>query len=316
MKARILTTLTMTAGLAAILPAKAADLQLLNLVMPDAKVVAGVNVEQAKGTQFGQYLLSLAQNHDPSMQELIDMTGFDPTRDVREVLVASVGTARSSGLVLSRGTFDVARITAAATQKKAISELYKGVTILEEPKGKSGLAFIDSTTVVAGELADVKAAVDRVTSPSVLPAALMVEINRWSTSEDAWAISKIGTANVKIPAGTGMPALGNLPVQSLQSGAAGVKLGPLVVVKAEAQADTAQNAEALGNVLKLLASMAAMQNNVDPVAKQLVQSLAVTTQGSTLSLQASLPQDQLQQIVQPRPAPTATPTPRRVPRNR
>jgi len=139
MKARILTTLTMTAGLAGILPAKAADLQLLNLVMPDAKVVAGVNVEQAKGTQFGQYLLSLAQNHDPSMQELIDMTGFDPTRDVREVLVASVGTSRSSGLVLSRGTFDVARITAAATQKKAISELYKESRSSRNRKGRAAL---------------------------------------------------------------------------------------------------------------------------------------------------------------------------------
>src|SRR5512141_1998877 len=114
MNARILATATLAFTFTAILPAKAADGQLLSLVMPGATVVAGINVEQAKGTQFGQYVLSLMQ-----MQELKDFTaqtGFDPTRDVREVLVASAATpgaqthATHSGLALARGTFDPARI--------------------------------------------------------------------------------------------------------------------------------------------------------------------------------------------------------------
>ena len=46
MNARFLTTATLTALFAGLLPATAADPQLLNLVMPDAKVLAGVNVDQ------------------------------------------------------------------------------------------------------------------------------------------------------------------------------------------------------------------------------------------------------------------------------
>ena len=88
MKAQILTATLFTAFSGAL---SAADPQLLNLVMPDAKVLAGVNVEQAKGTQFGQYVLNQLQTHDADMQQLVALTGFDPRRDVRELLVASDG---------------------------------------------------------------------------------------------------------------------------------------------------------------------------------------------------------------------------------
>ena len=68
MKAQILTATLFTAFSGAL---SAADPQLLNLVMPDAKVLAGVNVEQAKGTQFGQYVLNQLQTQDAHMQELV-----------------------------------------------------------------------------------------------------------------------------------------------------------------------------------------------------------------------------------------------------
>src|SRR5438067_13774287 len=106
MKAQILSA-TLLAAFSGVL--SAADQQLLNLVMPDAKVIAGVNVEQAKGTQFGQYVLNQLQTHDAEMQKLVSLTGFDPRRDVREVLVASDGGPESkTGLALARGTFDIA----------------------------------------------------------------------------------------------------------------------------------------------------------------------------------------------------------------
>src|SRR5215467_11736565 len=113
MKAQLFTATLFTAFSGVL---SAADPQLLNLVMPDAKVLAGVNVEQAKGTQFGQYVLNQLQTHDTEMQKLIAATGFDPRRDVREVLVASDGAPQSKrGLALARGNFDIAKITATAT---------------------------------------------------------------------------------------------------------------------------------------------------------------------------------------------------------
>src|SRR3954470_2620018 len=134
MKAQILTATLFTAFSGAL---SAADPQLLNLVMPDAKVLAGVNVEQAKGTQFGQYVLNQLQTEDAHMQQLVTLTGFDPRRDVRELLVASDGVptaGKTSGLALARGTFDASKVMALATQHAAVTELYSGITIVEDPK--------------------------------------------------------------------------------------------------------------------------------------------------------------------------------------
>src|SRR5690349_13946973 len=91
MNARILTTASLAVVFAGVLPARAADPQLVALLMPDAKVVGGINVDQAKATPFGQYVLTEMQQatQDKKLQEFIATTGFDPSRDVHELLMAS-----------------------------------------------------------------------------------------------------------------------------------------------------------------------------------------------------------------------------------
>src|ERR1044071_339841 len=126
MKAPILTaTAIVVTSLSTLAPARAADQQLLNLLMPDAKVVAGVNVDQAKGSPFGQYVLQQMQSQDQHMREMAQQTGFDPTRDVHELLVASAGgPGKESGLALARGIFNIAGVTGAATQHGGFIETY------------------------------------------------------------------------------------------------------------------------------------------------------------------------------------------------
>jgi hypothetical protein len=306
MNARILTTATLTTLFAGLLPATAADPQLLNLVMPDAKVLAGVNVDQAKASPFGQYVLSQMQLHDTHLAELTTATGFDPTRDVHELLVASSGGAgQQTGLVLARGNFDPARINALAISKGAASEVYNGVTILEDAKQKSGLAFLNATIVAAGDLANLKAAIDRQTvSSSSLPAPVTVQVNQWSSTQDAWAVITVPPTTLHPAAGMPpIPGLGtsnqNNAFQGIQQAAGGVKFGTNVVVTGQAQAATAQDATQLGDTFKLLASLAQMQSNTDPRVTALAQSLTVSTNGTVLNVSVSLPQDQLVAMLKP-----------------
>ncbi len=300
MKAQLLSVTLLTAFSGVL---SAADPQLLNLVMPDAKVIAGVNVEQAKGTQFGQYLLDQIQTHDADMQKLIDLTGFDPRRDVREVLVASNGAPQSkSGLALARGNFDVAKITAAATTagKNVATEVYGNVTILEDAKATSGIAFLDSTTVVGGDLASVKAAIDRRSNAQPLPAAILVKIHDWSTSQDAWGISVVPpTSLAPAHATTQQPNPMINSAQSVQQAYGGVKFGANVVFSSEAVCDTAQNATTLGDLVKFMLNMAQMQAAKSPEAQALVNSVTVTPSGTSLKVSASLPQDLFIQLLHP-----------------
>src|ERR1043165_2939261 len=192
MKARILTATAIVTSFTGFAPARAADQQLLNLLMPDAKVVAGVNVDQAKASPLGQYVLQQMQSQDQHMRELTLQTGFDLTRDVHELLVASDGASgKETGLALARGNFNIAGVTGVATQHGGFIEQYGGATIVENPEKTIGIAFLNTTVVAAGDLANVKAAIDRQTSPSILPATLLTQINEWSNSQDAWMISAV-----------------------------------------------------------------------------------------------------------------------------
>jgi hypothetical protein len=302
MKARLLTVTTLFVGFCALLPARAADSQLLALVMPDAKVLAGVNVDQAKASPFGQYVLAQVQTQDQQMQQLVKLTGFDPTRDVHEVLAASPGNPGGphTGLALALGTFDVAKITAVAATNGAPTERYKGLTILEDPKKTHGIVFLSGTVVAAGDLASVKGAIDRQGGQTALSTAMLVQVNKWSTSQDAWMVADIPAAALKPPANSpNLPAITqSTAFQSIQQSAGGVKFGSNVVVTAEAQADTAQNASAMADVVRLLLNVAQMQTEQNPQLAALVKSAQVTTSGATLGVSFSVPGDQFQQLLQ------------------
>ncbi len=306
MNARILTAASFVAGFVLILPAAAVDTQLLNLVMPDAKVLGGVNVEQAKTTPFGQYVLSQAQTQDSDLKKLEALTGFDPTRDVRELLVASNAVGNDhAGLFLARGTFNPGLIAAAAAAHGAVTESYNGITILEDPKKMHGVAFPDASLAIAGDIANVKAAIDRVKSPSSLPGSIVAQVNQWSGTQDAWGITTVPPSSLHPPASApnvhGLSP--NAPAfQNIQSAAGGVKFGAMVVVTGQAQAASAQDAQQMADALKLLANLAQMQASNEPAVAAVVQSLTVSTSGSTLNASISVSEDQLQQAIKPKVA--------------
>jgi len=296
MKAQILTATLLTAFSGVL---SAADPQLLNLVMPDAKVLAGVNVEQAKGTQFGQFVLNQLQTQDADLQKLATLTGFDPRRDVRELLVASTGVQGNTGLALAKGQFDISKITALAILHGVISESYNGVNILTEPKKLQGLAFLDANTVVAGDIASVKGAIDRTKTMQSLPPAVAVKVNQWSNSQDAWGITTVPPSSLVPPMKDAQPNPMLNAAQNVQSAAGGVKFGANVVFSGEAQCDTVQNATTLSDVFKLLVNLAQMQAGQDATAQQLIKSVSVSTSGNVVKVMASLPQDVFQSMLQP-----------------
>jgi hypothetical protein len=309
MKSPILSATILTLNCAALLAA--ADSQLLNLVMPDAKVLAGVNVDQAKTTPFGVYVLSQIQAQGAQhLQQVAALTGFDPTRDLHELLIASnAGPGNQSGLILARGNFDASRIQAAGIAGGGTTTSYNGVTLLLDPKQTHAVAFLDPTLAVAGDVATVKAAIDRQSAPAPLSAAIMVQVNQWSGAEDAWAIAATPLANLKPPVNPSNPpnpAIQNA-FQNIQQAAGGVKFGDPIVWTGQLQADTAQNATSVTGVVQFLASLAQMQaQQKNPQAAGILNSLSVTTSGNQVNLSLSVPEAQAEQAFKPRPA-TATP---------
>jgi hypothetical protein len=293
-----------------------ADTQLLNLVMPDAQVLAGINVTNSEISPLGTFLLAQISANDKTLQELITQTGFDPRKDLTEVLAASNGSQTApASLALSRGNFDVAKISGLV--KASQVSTYKGATLIAFEKDAA--AFIGNSIAIAGSLDSVKAALDRSSGVNSISPALATQVQTLSTTQDAWSVSlaSLGalmpgaSGNATAAAGSGAAGMASQALQfvkNIQSCSAGLKFGSTVQFTAQAVADSAQDAGALGDVIKMVTSLAAMGagSNKDAAAiAQLLQSLNVATDGATVNLSASIPEAQIETLLQTALAPHA-----------
>ena len=288
---------------AGLLPA--ADQQLMNLMMPDAKVVAGMNVDQAKNSLLGQFLLTRMQSGDEGLAKLTATTGFDPRRDLREVLMATLGRPGQQGLVLARGAFDSQRILAAARQAGHTVETYNGIDILtgKDDSMTHAVAFVDNSIAIAGDLDSVHGALDRRTAASSsIDPALAAKVQQWSGSEDVWSVSLVpiaALAHEKVPNVNLNGMLNSDVLKNIQQTSGGIKFGALIQFSAEAVANSEQNATALADVVRFLGNM--VQANA-PAANaaaitSLVQSLAVNTDGSTVKFALQIPEEQIEGLL-------------------
>jgi hypothetical protein len=281
----------------------AADPALLNLVMPDAQIVAGVNLAKAKTSPFGQFILR-QMPEDSDFAKFINASGFDPRRDLQEVLMATP-MDQKNGLVAARGMFDPQKISALATAdgKHMVSQ-YNGAQLLVSTEaGSPALAFFDGSFAVAGDLVSVKAAVDRRKSHNAINPLLAAKVAMYGAA-DAWTVSLVPLAglgqkpNPTVPGPLNGILQGDL-LKKVTESSGGVTFTSPVQVTGELVADTDQDATALGDVVKFLASMIQTSGGEagSPVAT-LVQSLNVSTQGNILKLALAIPEAQLEALIQ------------------
>jgi hypothetical protein len=304
----------------------AVDTVLLNLVMPDAKILSGIQVDQSVASPFGQYLLTQIQAGDAAFQKFILATGFDPRRDLNQLLAAtnSDGTSTSpSVLALGRGTFVPSQILAAAIAQGGVITSYKGFSIIAPPAAfqaatgantttsntaasSTAIVFLDGTTAAAGDIASVKAAIDRYQNPVTYSSPLAQSASAASQTNQAWFATttplsvflggKLG--------GTGLNSVGqNNLLQSVLQASGGVNFGSnAVTVTGDAVTASGQNAQALCDVLKFLVSMVP---STDPTVASIASSATFTVNGSTAHLSLSLAEQQVEQLFIPSPGPKA-----------
>ena len=278
--------------------ASAADPKLLNLVVPDAKVLAGVNVLQAKATPFGNYVISQVTANNTGLQDFIKATGFDPTQDVTEILASNADLQSHAGILTAKGTFNTASIVAAAIKSgNHTVQTYAGATLITATANADSfaVAFVDGNLAIAGSVAQVQAALDRRNQANVIDPSLAAAVNQLSTTEDAWTISVASLAGL-FP--TGSNAGQQLAIfQNIQQSSGGVKFGANVDVTGQAVTATAKDANALGDVIKFVAQLVAMNAGKDPKAAEaatLLQNINVTTAGNTVNIGLTIPESTIE----------------------
>ncbi len=281
--------------------APAADTQLLRLLPPDAAIVVGIDIEASKNSPFGRYLLNQTREDSRDLQDFIDLTGFDPRRDLREVYVASPrpveGPGRKApGLFLAKGVFNQARILDAVRLKGGQSFLYQGITVISPAKQDQDgwIALLDSTTALGGSPEDVRSAIARRAQPQDAPQ--LAEVRRLASRYDAWLFTLTPTANLR-----------NLPnnpngqmLRSIEQLTGGARFGAKVEFESLAVARSEKDAVALQDVVRFLAGMIQLnrENNTPAEVASLLESLQINVKGNTVQLSLAIAEVDLERLLE------------------
>jgi hypothetical protein len=160
------------------------DPVLARMIPPGSVSILGVRMDQIKSTPM--YIKMIAERKLPDLDRFAQETGFDPRRDVREMLVASNGTQGAS-VVLARGSFP--KVGDLEGKMKTFKH---GIYIIHGDD-KAGFCLLDSSTAAAGPLPGLYAALDHWYShaPPATP-DLLKRVESIPVAAQIWAVSAGG----------------------------------------------------------------------------------------------------------------------------
>ena len=296
----------------------AVDPALLRLVMPDAKVVAGLQIAPIRNSPFGQFVLSHMQVEDPAFQKFIAQTGLDPRRDISEIVIASnwdQADPQSRWLVVARGTFNVPLIAEAAQANGGTAGKFQGADMLTyssptkpdatgraQPPTENGIAFFDRTTAVMGDVTSVKAAVRRNQTNTPASSTLFAKVHDLSAKNDFWFVTLVPIsefAGVMPDPNLSSAMQGNL-MAGIHEASGGIKFGDTVTISGEAVTRSDKDAQALMDVFKFLAGMIQTNRQNDAAVGQvatLLDNMDLKTNDNVMTMSLNIPEKQLEQFL-------------------
>jgi hypothetical protein len=259
-----------------------ADFALQDYLPPDTKVVMGLRVRALTESSLFQESGASTKTLTESWTKLTAVTGFDPLRDIDEVLLTSPADRENApALVVLRGRFNLDRLGAGA-------ELYHGVALQGNGKKGSGvLALLDATTALAGEAPVVKAAIDRRGPPVAYDGALVARVASLRERFDLWGTGERPQGFVAPGGQNEQP--GSQWLQSSDRFEFGIRITHGLELGAEVHARSRKDAEKLASSLAMLQMMAKAQSNA---AK-----FDVTLEDSTLKLSFAVSEEEIRKAI-------------------
>lgn len=301
----------------------ATDPRLLEVAMPDAKVVFGMNFSRLRTSPMGDIFRTAMQagmqqaQGGAELQNIFAQIGFNPFEDILELLVATTGTGKNPPTIVAmRGS----------PRLRALIES-EG---MRSKTGSSGLAVFGDVFIM-GDEAQVKAVKARHGHGGGLSGMMTKRIAEMSTKFDLWFISNVPLAslanNVDDSKAQG---LGNMEaLKSIEQLSAGLGMSGDMVLQIEAVAHDAKSAGALGDTVQMLLAMAQQSAAAkDPAAVDALKRLEFGVTGKVLRIGIKVPEEQMRKQLEtfraqaaaglipgapPAAAPARSTTPPRVP---
>lgn len=218
-----------------------------DFVPPSTRAVIGVHVRGVVDSALIQGLgAEFIQTAGAKWTASSPFPGFDPLKDLDEIVVAtSLEGDNPPALVICRGRFPVDEIEKGAQR-------YRGVAIRQVQNG-SAIAVIDANTVIAGDLKQVRGAIERRAIHAVgLSPALARKVGQLSGRYTIWGA---GT----VPATYHPPAGGPDGFSSLDRFDFGIALSQGLEVAATLHVRDAADAQKLTSMMQFVEMMSKAQ---------------------------------------------------------
>jgi hypothetical protein len=247
-------------------------------------------------------------------------TGFNPERDVDQVLIAGrPDQGHEGGVVIVRGRFDRYKLSQAIETegRRVTSKKHEGNPLYvfnEGQKGASALAFLghDDDLLVMGSQKSVEAAVSshfQGATPLKQNTALTALLERVKPGSTFWMVgdqSLLSQMPSSVPGSGGSG--GSLQLPALKALMVTGELEPLVTLDVTGDAADAAGATQLADIVRGFVALASLQASQKPELKGLQNAISVTTDQASVRLSARVPYEVLE-AMQPKKAAGITPVP-------
>jgi hypothetical protein len=266
----------------------AAEGSLPGYLPPETKALIGVRLRSLAASPFFKDAASQAMASRSDWMAVASMIGFDPLKDIDEILIASASDQPNApALLVVRGRFDVARLSNGAKH-------YRGVPLIgASTKTAQGvIALVDSSTALAGDAALVHAAIDRRGNPSSVSEELVARAETLRERYDIWGIGtvpKVAAANMA-QAPPGLDAIDRFEF--------GLILSKGLELSAELHARSQKDLEKLAGTIQLFQAMTADRPGQPASGVKFESHMA----GETLKLAVFVPEAAMRKAMQSRAA--------------
>lgn len=287
-------------GLPVSLESQAAGPTELQYVPAEAAVVAYADVRNVMNSQFRQRFREM-EPRSQDRDEFEERTGLDIEEDIDSIVAAFIpeegsGADEESALVLARGRFEVARLEALALEHGGTAEDYRGKRLLTHLDGRTNgrnhgsmsVGFVEADLVALGGTESVKRAIDaRAENRNVVSNNDLMRLVAELGNNNAWAVGRFDAIAREASLPTEVKA--QLPALQWFSAAGNINGGLSGVFKAEARDEAA--AQNLRDVLRGFLALAKLQAGSRPGMEQMINSLQLSGQGTTVSLAFDIPSE-------------------------
>ena len=301
----------------------------LGLIQPDAGLVFGIEWRKIVDSSIGGLLTDQIKSNLPPVPGLESLQNT-LLHDVDSVLIASSASGLSKGasrppvLIVVKGRFNVDQLRSLIPAKSLSVERYRGVELLiasggaPTPASKAGpdqtrVAFLDANTILAGDQAELRAAIDRIKTGKLTGSdhGILAGIGELTAGNDLWMVVEIPPSALK-----DAPPMAAQMFSGVKSTELGMSFGPGFGMQVNIRTKDDAAAQSMQQGLQGLIAMAGMSQSENPQSAEMIKKIRITAENSRVKLALALDRAELEKLIKemkPSGKPLTATTPATIP---